>query len=210
VNLAELRSQVLVRGGWPDNDALYTTPVLTQLVNQALHHIETEHDWAWLEVTEVASVGTGGSYTPPAAWQRTVSVHHAATGYPLKRSAVHDLDLFFDAVGVPKLWANYGGNLVVAPKPATATNFNHRYLRAEPDLTADSHTPLTPARWHHAVVEYAVYLAYRREGNLQEAGAALAGYEAWLEQMRKVASRYSPSLGGGESPAPAAAEDAKR
>lgn len=207
MNLAELQEGVLTRGGWPQGDALYTPAVLTQLVNAALHHIETEHDWGWLEHEAPATVDVDGFVDPPEDWQRTITLRHPS-GYPLRKVEVAELDLLADASGTPKLWASSGALIAVVPHPDAPVELRHRYIRSEPGLVDDSDAPLIPARFHQAVIEYATYLAYRREGNLQEAGGALAAYETWREQMRKVASRYSPSTGGGEPVAMSEAEAA--
>lgn len=199
MNLSAFRAAVRTRGGWPTGDALYTDAVLTQLVNAAVAYIGTEHDWAWLEkqVTVNTAAGTN-TYTPAADWQRTISVRHP-DGYQLKRVPIDELDLLTDASGPPKVYANPGVSLVVAPTPSAIIALSHRYIASEPDLVADADLPLLPARFHQAVVEYAAYLAFRREGNAAEAGAALAAYTTWQEQMMKVASRYSTSQGGGET-----------
>ncbi len=203
MDLAALRSAVLTRMGNPSDDALYPTSVLTQLVNAALHYIETEHDWGWLETVEsIPTVAAQGTYTPAATWARSLEL--SSGGFPLKRVTVVDLELLRDSTGAPKMWAAYGNALEVVPVPTGVATLRHRFIRTEPDLAADSDTPLMPARWHQAIVDYATYLAYRREGNLQDAGTALAAYDTWLEQMLRVAGRYSRNEGGGE-PSPSAA-----
>lgn len=71
-------------------------------------------------------------------------------------------------------------------------------------------TPLLPEPFHQAVVEYAAYLGFRRSNNLEDAGAALAAYEGWLERMKGRGDRDSDSTGGGEASLEAvAAEGAK-
>jgi hypothetical protein len=197
VNHAALRAAVRNRMGNPADDALFTDGVVTDLVNAALHYLETEHDWAWLEAVEtIATIAATGTYALAATYGRSISL--TSGGFPLKRVTVEELELLRDAAGPPKMWAAYGNQLELVPVPTGVANLRHRFIRTEPDLAADGDTPLMPARWHQAVVDYAANLGYRREGNLQEAGSALAAYEAWLEQMRREASRYSRDDGGGE------------
>lgn len=193
MNLEAFRTALEHRVGTAYSDAY-----LTSVVNAAVHHVETEHDWPWLEATESINTSSGdSSYPADDTWRRTVSLR-LPSGFQLEQVTIEEVDRYTVDSGEPKFFAVFGDELVVGPTPSSTLSLQHRYVRTEPDLVGDSDTPILPVTWHLAVVEYAAYTIHRRENDSARAEAALAAYRGWIERMDREASRLSPSVGGGE------------
>lgn len=192
---AELKTELRTRIGVPTDDSLFTTTVLGQLVNAALQHIAVDRDWPWLEQEATITTANGDdSYAVPANWMRTLHVVGAG-GVPLERTAIERLD-YMNGSGSPRFYGVFSDEVVVRPTPTAIENLKHRYIGTEPALSADGDTPLMPTGYHYAIVAFAAYLAYRRTGNMPEAGAAMAEYETWRERMARQLDRFSDSEGG--------------
>jgi hypothetical protein len=203
VTLAQLRTALRTRLGVPTGDPLLTDTNATDLVNSALHMLETEHDWPWLETSEdLATVIGTATVTPGATWMRTINLR-ISNGVSLSRRPVEEVDFMASAgTGEPRLYAVTGATITLFPTPSAVLTLKHRFVRSEPDLAADGDTPLVPASFRPAIVEYAAHLAYRRMRDEAKAAVALAAYGDWLKQMRARASRYADTHGGGaEAPA---------
>lgn len=201
MDLTALQAAVKTRMAVPGTDALFTSAVLTDLINSALHYIETEADWPWLEASEtITTTNTTDAYTPNANWRRTIDLR-LSTGHVLRRIPVAELD-FYTGTGEPRLYAIYANQLVLRPTPVTSflPTILHRYIRKETDLASGSDTPLMDSSYHSAIVEYATFLAHRRQAKTAEADAALAAYETWRDQMIRRAHRWSDDTGGGSMP----------
>lgn len=204
MDLITMRAKLRTRLGVPSTDALYTDASCTSLINSALHYIETEADWGWLEQeATITTVAATTDYAFPTRYRSTITIT-SPDGYPLERATAEHQRLLRAASGVPKVYDVFGTMVRLAPAPTGAQALTHIYVGGEADLSADADLPLVPAVWHDAVVEYAAYLAFRRWGATTEAGSALAAYETWLEQMKRKAPRAATTTGGGEVPAPAA------
>lgn len=200
MDLVTMRSALRTRVGVPASDALYTDAVCTALINAALHHIESEADWGWLEAEEtVATINGTATYSLPTRYRSSIGVY-SPDGFPLEKATAESHRLLRGASGTPKVWDVFGSSLRLAPVPTGAANLTHAYIGGEADLAADGDTPSLPAVWHNAVVEYAAYLGFRRWSAQADAGSALAAYEEWLDQMLKKAPRHSVDTGGGEEP----------
>jgi hypothetical protein len=114
------------------------------------------------------------------------------------------------ASGQPLYFGFRADELQLRPVPSSTLSVVHTYIKAEPVLSGDTDEPLLPEPFQQAAVEYAAYLGFRRANNLEDAGAALAAYEAWIKRMMARGSRLSNEEGGGELPgAEVAAETAK-
>lgn len=205
MDLTTLQTETRTRAGLPSDDSLITSAVLTQLVNAALQHISTEKDWPWLEkAANIATVNGAAEYAVPTGWTRTVSVI-GATGVPLRRTPIEELD-YLNGSGSPRFFGIFADQIVVKPTPTGVETLKHRYIGTEAALVNGADTPSMPVGYHHAIVAYAAYLAFRRTGNLPEAGAALAEYTSWKEQMSAQPDRWSDSQGGALTAEPVAAK----
>lgn len=203
MQLSTLRSALRTRLGVPTSDALFTDSVCTELINAALHAIETKHDWAWLEDVEtIATVNGDDTYaSADSAWMRTVSLTISGR-QPLERKPIVALDALLGTTGDPRFYGIFGEEIIVRPVPTSALNMTHRYIKAETDLAGDADEPLMPASYHHALVSLAAHYGFRRSNQLADAGAALAEYQAWEERMLARGDMLSEDQGGGEAPVP--------
>jgi hypothetical protein len=204
MNLSGLRSAVRNRIGVPATDSLFTDPVVNEIVNHALHAIEAEWDWPWLEATENIPTAAGtASYAPlSTSWLRTLELQYGDYP-PLERWDIARLRAMGVPAGRPNYFAVYADQLQLRPVPTAVLTLTHLFIKRENDLAADADTPLMPATYHWALVEYAAYLCYRRSNRLDAAGGALAAYTAWRDKwVKQNPSRYSEDVGGGDTPMP--------
>ena len=197
MTLDELRDAVRTRLGVPDTDAIFTDTVLTDLINEGLQYISNEEDWWWLEKTETLSLTDSiQAYDVAADCTRTINVSDP-TGIPLSRKGIDELLAMTTAqAAVVRFFAPYAGQLVFFPVPNTSISVNHRYIGGEPALSGDSDTPLIPAQFQPALVDYVVYLCHTRSGNMNEAKGALEVYGRWIETMKARIAKLAESRGG--------------
>lgn len=199
MTLATLRTSVRNRLGVPSTDSVYTDTALTSLINDALNYISTEADWYWLEKSETLSLVNGTSaYSVASDCTRTINVEDP-TGIPLQRKPIDELVAISTATAaVVRFFSPFGTKLEFRPVPNTSISVNHRYIGGETALSSDSDTPLIPAQFQPALVEYTVYLARMRAGNIQEAAAVLEVYNKWIATMKERNLKLAESRGGGQ------------
>lgn len=201
MDLQTFRSELRTRLGVPAGDAFWTDPACNQLINAAVHLVETEDDWAWLETTEnIVTVNGTDTYPTAATCLRTLAVR-SPQNLVLRRMDVREIDGWTGS-GTPRIYATFGASLVVRPTPTVVETLLHRFLRTEPELVNAADTPLLPTSYHPAVVEAAAMMAFRRENKTQAAEGAKATYNDWVEQMRRRANRRSDDPGGGAGAEP--------
>lgn len=196
MNLSQLRSSVLSRMGLTSGDPLFTSPVLTELVNEAVHVIETEEDWPWLEAITTHSTTAGTqTLTVPTDWLRTRNLW-IADNDPLVNTGFTDLRARFDATtrAQPTHYSLTADAIYLGPTPDATYTVNHHYIKREPDLTSDTDSPLMPASFHAAIVEHATYLGLRRSREEGRASVALDAYQGWLRRMIDNRRRSSQSM----------------
>lgn len=185
MNLSALRTSVLNRVGGVSGDVMYASSVLTELINEAVHAIEVEYDWPWLEAvtTHTTTAGTQ-TLTVPTDWLRTRSLW-IANYDPMQTLGFADLRTQFDVSNQaqPECFAIAADTIYLGPVPDAAYTVNHLYVKREPDLSSDTDSPLMPASFHAAIVEHATYLALRRTREEARAAVALDAYQGWLRRM---------------------------
>lgn len=203
MNLGQLRSAVRNRIGVPSTDALFTDSVVNEIVNHALHSIEAEWDWPWLEASEnIPTVNGTAAYAVSATWLRTLEVQYGDYP-PLERWDIAKLRAMGIPAGRPNYFAVYEDKLQLRPVPTAVVTMTHLYIKRENDLTTDADTPLMPATYHWVIVEYGAYLCYRRSNRLDAAGGALAAYTTWRDKwVKQNPTRYTEDRGGGDTPVP--------
>lgn len=195
MNRSVLRAAVYTRTGIPTTDGLITSTVVNDILNDANHALETEHDWPWHEAVATITTAAGtDQYTPPADWRRTKRLRlTGASGYVLERVEIDELEATYDDVtqGVPEKYATWGDKLFLRPVPNGVLSIQHRYLKTEPDMDDDADSPLAPTPFHSAIVDQACGLALTRARRSDDAADAFARYERWLARMRDDVRRHS-------------------
>lgn len=185
-DLAALRTKVLDRIGVPSTDPQFPTALLNRFVNDAVHFIETDHDWPWLDASATITTAAGTStYAFPADYRRTRSILAPSGGQlvPMPRYAIDELDDRWPTSGArgrPAGWGVDGEQIVLRPVPNAALTLTHRYVKAEPDLAVDADTPLMPSAFHPAIAEVATWMALRRD---QQDPRAVSAWAAWAGEQ---------------------------
>lgn len=196
MNLSQLRTGTLNRMGATSDDVYFTSSVLTELINESVHTIETEYDWPWLEAFTTHSTTAGTqTITVPTDWLRT-RVLWIANYDPLQPLGFADLRIQYDASSQdqPSAYAIAGDTIYLGPTPGATYTLNHLYIKREPDLASDTDSPLLPASFHAAIVEHATYLGLRRVQQEERAALALDAYQGWLRRMVDNRRRSSQSV----------------
>lgn len=175
-----------LRLGVSTTDATINPSYLNSVVDQANAFIASEGDWPWRQVSTTFSTVAGtDAYTPPTDWLRTKSIK-ILDQTPMRLLTIIDLDeRWWSSTqrGLPREYAVEAEQIIIRPIPDAVYSVTHRYIKVEPELTADTTSPLMPAQFHGAIVELAAYYAFRRLGNLQAAEAAKAAYKDWQGRM---------------------------
>src|SRR2546430_692705 len=116
MNLSALRTAVRTRLGVTATDAFFDDTSLTELINAALHELETERDWYWYEASTTFSTVAGtATYALPASWKRTRELR-VTDKVPIEWKAPPAFDeLYYDSAvrGVPRHWTYYNSQLVL-------------------------------------------------------------------------------------------------
>lgn len=199
-DLSELRTKVLDRIGVPSTDPNFPAALLTRLVNDAMHFIETDYDWPWLHASATITTTEGiDGYSLPVEYYRRsrgVLAPSSGTPNPLAEFSIDELDNRWptNTSGTPAAWGIEGQQLVLRPVPNGAFTLTHRYVMAEPDLVNDSDTPLMPPAFHAAIADVAAWMALRRDQQDPRAVSAWAAWSneqsGWRRKMLDDARRY--------------------
>lgn len=199
MNLAQIRSRIYSRTGLAPSDPQLTTVAANEFANDAMHMIEAAQDWPWLQKM-VTFTTTGGvdtyassTFAPDGDWLRSRELI-VPGDRPMEHYDLWELDSRWPlttATGRPYEWAIDTDQIVLRPVPDGVYVVNHHYLRTEPDLVADTQSPLMPAKFHAAIAELGAWLALRQDHEEPRAAAALQAYQQWERNMRDDTRRFS-------------------
>ena len=195
MNLTQLRSAIYLQTGLDEDDGLITPTVLNGFINRALHAVEAEGTWPWLQCSEtIVTVANQDTYTPGAYvtnplwdWNRTSELRvleNEADTLNWKGPSELDDKWDLDEIGPPEDFTVYQDQIIVRPIPDGVYNIVHRFERAEIDLVAETDTPALPPQFHEVLVEYGAYLCFRRSRETERMQEALNAYNAWIAKMR--------------------------
>lgn len=174
VNLETLRSRVKrrIRVDMADEH-------LTDIINEALQQISTEHDWPWLiEQETFPTVADVSVYGLGPTWRRTISLT-LADGAVFEQAQVDGSTVGF---------AITSDGLVLSPTPKGAQDVVHRYVKYERNLEDDLDEAYLPDRYVGAVVELACAMALIRTAD-PRAGAHERVARDWLARMNRESVR---------------------
>ena len=205
MNFGQLRSAVYERTGLASTDPSMTDANMKNLVNAALHRFEVANPrgWDWLRYDGSFSlVSSTESYTfstidSTNTIMKVIEVRvDVGSGFrdPLPRVSKGELlGYYSDTIaGTPEAHAIDGRTMWVRPIPDNTYNCRFTAVKAEPDLSNDSDSPVVPAIFHSAIIEKAAELAFRRVQNRLGAEIAEAAFNEWVGQARS----YSKPWGG--------------
>ena len=192
MNRSQLREAVYNRIGVDSTDGRMTTTVLDGFINDALHWVETERAWPWLQATTtITTVAGDGDYAVPSDWLKTRYLRIDEDS-PFQVREIGELELLYpDAseTGQPREYAIEGDAVLVRPIPDGVYTIVHRYIKRESDLTSDGQSPLMPASFHTIIVAAATYLALRSTRENERAALAWQEYQEWRQRMLDDARR---------------------
>lgn len=190
MNLAQLRSAVRNRCGFNIRDSFHTDDSLNTLINEANWSLADEQDWPWVTRTETLTATPGtATLTVATDWASTIALHHTTSAGRLNPVSIDVIDEYPNDQGLPQVFTEWNSALVVAPTPDAGYTFRHRYRCTEPELTADSDTPLSPEAMHRVIVMKAAALAHARAGNVVEARVADEEYQTAVSRARRRLNR---------------------
>lgn len=175
MNLLDLRTEVSSRGF-----DFATSARLNTWINRAYHRACERHPWPFLQVTV-----TGTSPLAITDLRNVLSVIDTTTKATLgweDRRNIYERDPTLDVTGSPTSWYLDGSNLTVYPANTT-DSIQVWYLKVPSDLTADSDTPLFPARFHYLIVDGACAMAYEDSDNFDAASLCWQSFWGQIEEM---------------------------
>lgn len=136
------------------------------------------------DLTILAS--TRGIALPTDAWH-VLAVWDKTNQFPLVplegRDQVYNEYPQQTEVGQAMHYHVRNNQLEVYPMPQTDTIYTVETIKRPVDLAADADLPVFPPQYHTTLVEGAVSLAYRDDGNLQMAAQFEAAYEEEVKRM---------------------------
>lgn len=194
MDLAGLRSAVYLRLGVPEGDALLTPTVVNAAINEALHEIDSEQDWPWLQVAEpIMTVDGDETVTPGGTWLRTESLRIVGD-VPLERltfDEMHDrYPANVGATGRPVAFAIEKDEIFLRPIPDGVYELDHRFIAEQEDFDGDDDVPRMPPQFHPAIACLAAHVVLGRSREDGRAAAALNDYERWQKKMKRHRRRH--------------------
>lgn len=192
--LTNYMTYVRDRLGVPSTDGMFTDAQVTSAINQAIHALDEEHDWPWMQASATIATNTTtivlSSYV--STWKRVVSLSIPTENQQLTVWPTDDLLSEPTTVtGMPDRYGLWAENIEVRPAPDATYSFKLGYIKRETDLASGSDQPLLPSQFDGAIIAYAAYLLATREGDTTNAAVHLANYKDWVVRMRDSVRRYS-------------------
>lgn len=177
----------------PNHD-VFSADYLCRALNEGMSRVVGASPWwPFLEVREEAanelvSAGTNSFTLPTDAWNVT-ALFNSTDNLPMREITGDDTPYTLypertQSPGTPVYFRIFNDTIEVFPYPASDTQFLVEYEVSPSQLTSDSSVPAFPSEYHGMLVEYAMYLAYTDDGNLQQAQAHLAQFETRLAEMK--------------------------
>lgn len=176
----ELREELEARGF----DYL-TEARLNRFINSAyLVDICELEDWPFLEATKE------GKAPLEISDLRTVeyildTTQECKLRPVLRARLTDDWDVDLTTTGDPTVYYLTEGKKVNVYPANTTDNLLVRYWKVAAELTEDSKEPISPARFHPLIVDFAEARAYRDKNNSDAANAAQANADRQLQIMRE-------------------------
>jgi hypothetical protein len=157
---------------------------VTQYLNMAMHAVDEEDAWPWLETTT-----TGTAPLTITDLRAVLYVVDTTQRFPLTGMDVRDvvdMDAIVGTVGTPAFyWLDGMTTLNVYPTNTT-DSLSVRYLKYETDLSAGTDTPVIPGRWHGLWIDRAVIECYKDSDNFEQAALLKQTYDLNVTEMRSV------------------------
>lgn len=176
---------------WEDDE-------ITRWLNEGQNDIARRSECLRDSSTVSVTAGTQ-EYSAPTDMVRITRVTYAPTGsnqiYPLTYRDMHSADAIWGTMqattdGTPAIWTSWGFppslTITLFPTPTQDGNINVFYYRLPSTLAQDSDTIEVPGGWEDLVVEYAIMLALRKDGDPRWQEAFTAYTNHFNSLMEKV------------------------
>lgn len=174
-------------------DATYR-PRIKDWINDAQAVIASEVDLRVFQASTTQNTVSGtATYNLPADFRRLryvyTDVGATSDNVPLSPlDGPEDFDQLPGASGAPELYTVKVAQLALWPTPNSVISLIIAYYRNPATLTADADVPELPnPPYHDALVEYATWHAFRREGDPERA-------QAWQSQFNDSLVRLGAEL----------------
>jgi hypothetical protein len=141
------------------DDAILTTAVLYNCINDGISALADEYDWPWLTATDTVALTTGDNeYDLPDDFIR---VHVAdIDGDELEYIEYSDFLRYRNVSSAqPRKFTIVGSSILVTPTPNTTYTLNLLYQREDVVLSDDTDETYCPARRANLLVTYAAIYA---------------------------------------------------
>ena len=182
LDFSALQTEFFARGFDFLNDAGAGLTRAKRWINEAMHEINDQDDWLFLQATS-----TGTAPLTISDLDTVSSVYDTTQQRALVRESAGDLvDRFGDltTTGTPMFYYVTSGIVNVYPANTT-DSLSVRYYKIQTDLSANGDVPLIPDRFRAAIVEYAAAKGYRDSDNPQLAAECMAAGDRIIERMRE-------------------------
>lgn len=186
MNLGELKT-ALKRFGFDDSDPL------ALWINAAMHDLESETDWPWLEGLDEIAISAGESdITVPSDFFKVIYLRDATNKkpwdyYDMRRFEREIVDP--TTTGKPYIFTVMGFETInFYPVADSALTARLLYLKDLGDMTDDAHTPgtgIVPLKLHYAIVLKAASMALAAENEEERAQYALNEYGATIAAVMR-------------------------
>ncbi len=194
MNFSQMQARVYLTVGSDANDGLLTPTLVGSFINDALHAVEQESDWPWLETSETLAVLAGvDTYAPGAVgghWLRTRWIEDDVQKVLEWYSREEMGDRWRSTtVGKPVEFSVYADTIYLRPVPDAAYTYRHFYQQSEVDLVSPTDVPLMPATYHQAIIDYASYLCFKASREVERANLTFQEFQDRLAMMKQRAKR---------------------
>lgn len=151
-------------------------------INQSYQEICGLDDWPFLEAT-----ATGASPLTIADLRNILYLTDTTLGQNLGFIDPRTLNEAYPDQSTPgnALYAYITGGTTINTYPGNTDALKVRYIRVPADLVSGTDTPLIPARYRYAIVDFACGRAYMDSDNPQMAQAVRADGDTVVQSMRE-------------------------
>lgn len=165
-----------------------------QAINDGLDTIARNVRMPKLETSWTVPVEAGvAGYALPADWIRLRSVHDSESRTELTEIDVEDIDQSSEDLGIPTMYAQYGGVLILFPRPVAAREIKARYVQSVAELDEDDDTVDVdiPEEYVFMIVAFGRSRLAAWEDDIELSSFWRNEFERMLQTMRSDIGRQS-------------------
>lgn len=192
----ETMQTILKRAGFDATDPL------TAWVNAAMHDLEDNFDWPWLEAEKAEIVAAAGASTIvlPADALKIITLRDITNKYKLDYYTMHQFIREIEdptEKGLAEIYTLVGTNKIKIWRVLQSeTKFEVHYQATTADLANPADEPTTagvvwPVNTHYPIVQNAIAKALLEENEEERAKGHMDAYEKSLENLRRKFSETS-------------------